>query len=157
MVQKGAQTMATEKYESAFARDKKEVKREANGKDVTMIRFRAVAKYRVPNPAFMERAEGTDTRTAAQKRREVWKQTGTYLEVPKGKGKNAEAKTKTNIANALESWRAELNAEASKPVEAKQSVYKLAVTYVDGREALSRSMNWDTETEVANDRCCPHM
>lgn len=137
VVQKEAQTMAAEKYESAFARDKKEVTRKANGKDVTMIRFRAVAKYRVVNPQFVEKPEGKDTRTAAQKRREVWKQTGTYLEVPKGKGRNAQKQTETNIANALEAWRAELNADAVRDnlPSAKATVAEYVSAYIDTLEA----------------------
>lgn len=129
--------MAAEKYESAFARDKKEVTRNVDGKDVTMIRFRAVAKYRVANPQYVEKPEGADKRTAAQKRREVWKQTGTYLEVQKGKGRNAQKVTDTNIANALEMWRAALNAEAARDnlPSAKTTVGDYVKDYIDTLEA----------------------
>lgn len=129
--------MATEKYESAFARNKTEVTREVDGKQVTFIRFRAVAKYRVANPDFVEKPEGEDTRTVTQKRREIWKQkSGLILEVPKGKGRKAEEQTITNITNALDTWRAELNAEASKPEQAKESVAEYGEAYIAMRESV---------------------
>lgn len=139
------------KYESAFARGRKEISTKVDGKTVTVVQFRAVAKYRVPNPAFIKKPEGRDTRTAAQKRREVWKQkSGPLLEVQKGKGRKAEEQTVTNMNNALDAWLAELNGEAEKPAEAKQTMYQLVAAYVDRREVLSKSAAWDTTATLTN-------
>ena len=145
----GAVAMA--RYESAFAKGKKEVTRKVDGKTVTAIQFRAVAKYRVANPTFVEKPEGKDTRTAAQKRREVWKQkTGPILEVQKARGRNADDRTNAQIVNELDRWLAELNGESEKPTEAKQTMHQLVTAYVDRREELSEAAGWDTTATLPN-------
>lgn len=129
-----------EKYTSAFARDTRDVLRKVDGTEVTFIRFCAVAKYKMANPNYVEKPEGKDTRTASQKRREVWKQTATHLEVKKARGRGAAERNRVAIANALETWCEELNRlEAVKRTLQKEegpTVSEAMNTFLDG---------WDVE------------
>jgi integrase len=106
---------------------------------VKFIRFRAIAKYKVDNPDYLPRPEeGADTRKANQKRREVWKQASTFLEVKKGRTRK---QTESSMSVALEDWRKNLNAEAQKEAEraslasAKMTVAEYVKDYVDTLEA----------------------
>ena len=60
--------MAESKYTQAQAKRRREVERDGK----TYIKFLGVLRYSIPNPDYVEKPEGKDTRTAAQKRRTVW-------------------------------------------------------------------------------------
>ena len=77
-----------------------------------------------------------------------YKEDGKWRQVSKTFG--AEVRTKTQANKALQQWRDQMEDEASKPVEAKQTMYQLVSAYVDRREALSKSANWDTTATLTN-------
>lgn len=123
----------------------------------TYIQFKGVLRYPVPNPQYVEKPEGEDTRTAAQKRKTVYKEVSKMLKAEKvttnmgrgAKDKN-EQQTEANISAVLEKWRDELEAEESKPAEAKQTMYELVSAYVERREKLSEAAGWDTTATLTN-------
>ena len=88
--------MAAEKYAQGFVR-------EVNGKDAKGHKIRKgwqlVVKYKEENPKFREKPEGEDSRTADEKRREVWRQ----------KAKACHARTKAAASKELADWLEELN------------------------------------------------
>ena len=126
-----------EKYTQAFIRDRKEVKREEDGKTVTFVVFKGVLKYRVDNPDYTEAPDGEDTRTAAQKRKYVWRQVAKMLECRKGRGAK---QTDANIQKALDEWHAEMERKAALPAQASNTVPEYVAEFVsrkkrkDGRE-----------------------
>lgn len=137
------------RYTELLAKRRKEAEREGE----TYVRFLGVLRGYVPNPDFIERPAGKDTRTANQKRKSSRTEKSKTLEALKvTKGRKSQAKkdeeTETNIRIALEAWREELEAEEAlkdADAEPKQSVYETVKDFVDSREALSKSVDWNPD------------
>ena len=131
-----------EKYAQAQVKNRREVKREVDGKEITFIRFKAVLRYGVPNPDYKEKPEGKDNRTAKQKRKVIYKEISKSLEAQKvEKGRKTEeekaAMTEVNIMTALQEWRDEMESEANKPDKVQNDILLLEYMrqYVSDREA----------------------
>lgn len=131
--------MGEHKYTQMQAKNRREVTRDGN----TYVQFRGVLRYPVPNPQYVEKPEGKDTRTAMQKRKTVYKEVSKTLEAEKvttNKGRGAkernEQQTEANISAELEKWRDMLEAEESKPDAAKRTVIDYAKAYIELRERV---------------------
>jgi integrase len=125
--------MAEHKYTQMQAKNRREVSRDG----VTYIRFKGVLRYAVPNPQYIEKPEGEDTRTATQKRKTVFKEVSKRLEA--AKNTRSTKMTEENVSEALQKWRDELEAkenkaEASK-AEANVTLCDYIEQYISGREA----------------------
>lgn len=135
--------MAEHKYTQMHAKSRRDVSRDG----VTYVQFRGVLRYPTPNPQYIEKPEGEDTRTATQKRKTIYKEVGKTLEAEKvttSKGRGAQDKnerqTEANITAALEAWRDELEAkenkaEASKAEASDVTLCDYIEQYISGREA----------------------
>jgi len=123
--------MAERKYTQTQVKRRKEVQHDGE----TYIRFLGVLRYSEPNPDFIEKPEGKDTRTAKQKRKTVWKEVTKTLEALKvTKGRKSQQKkdeeTEHNITIALETWRNEMESEQESG--ARESAADMFTTdYVD--------------------------
>lgn len=98
-----------------------------NGRTKTVHKaWKGVLKYKADNPDFRERpAEGEDTRTPSQKRRQIWKQVAQTFDPE-------EVKTKSDALQALEDWRKQL--ESDNQPSAKSTVEEYVTAYIDGLE-----------------------
>ena len=106
-----------------------------------VIKVKCVARYYTDNRDFVPRpADGEDTRTAKQKRRQVRREVSKVLIVDRVRGaKRQEAA----INEALSKWRESIEDEMNTPDGGRQTMAELVRAYVDRREALSKSADWD--------------
>jgi len=133
--------MSELKYTQSYVAGRKEVTREVDGQPVTFIRFKGVLKYKEPNPDYVEKPEGEDTRLSFQKRRYTWKNTSKWFEVEKVTAGRASKATKAKRTEAqidavLKAWREEMEREASQSDAARQSVIEYVNSYIDLRERI---------------------
>jgi len=126
--------MGEHKYTQMRAKNRREVTRDG----VTYIRFKGVLAYPVPNPDYVEKPEGEDTRTAKQKRKVVYKEVAKQMEAVKvttnmGRGATDrnDQQTEANISAELEKWRDELESKKDSDVLLLDYMRE----YVDGRLA----------------------
>ena len=112
------------KYTQTQVKNRVEVTRNVDGRKTTFIRFKAVLRYSEANPNYLEPpAKGeNDTRTASQKRRTVWKEVSRRLEVPKVTDNRRKGENEKRISEAVEKYRAEMEAEAKQTDGAKKTV-----------------------------------
>ncbi|ERL12836.1 site-specific recombinase, phage integrase family [Coriobacteriaceae bacterium BV3Ac1] len=89
--------------------------------------WEGILKYKVPNPAFVDKPEGEDTRKSEQRRREVWKQRTRVFDPET-------VRTKTQAMQALAAWKAEEERDAW-AVDALMPVAEYVERYIDSREA----------------------
>ena len=86
------------KYAQAFVREVTAKVKSKNGRAKTVHKaWKGVLKYKVENPDYVERpSEGDDTRSANQKRREVWRQVAQTFD-------SETVRSKSEALDALES------------------------------------------------------
>jgi integrase len=61
-----------------------------------------------------------------------------------------EVRTKKQAQKALTAWHEEMESEAGRPEEARQTMQQLVSAYVGRREAASKAAGWDTTKRVTN-------
>lgn len=120
------------KYTQAFVREITGTVTAKNGRAKTVHKaWKGVLKYKVDNPDYVEPpTEGEDTRSASQKRRQVWKQIAQTFNPE-------EVKTKSDALQALSKWRDQMEAaerRGSLP-SANTTVGKYVNAFVDSLEA----------------------
>lgn len=127
------------KYTQQQVKNQTEITRNIDGKPVTFIRFKAVLRYSAPNPNFREApTKGeADTRTASQKRRTIWKEVSRRLEVPKVTDGRKQAENARRISEAVEEYRAQMEAEAEQTDGAKKPVTTYIANYIALRSRVS--------------------
>lgn len=89
--------------------------------------WEGILKHKVPNPAFVDKPEGEDTRRPEQRRREVWRQRTRVFDPET-------VRTKTQAIQALAAWKAEEERDA-RAVDALMPVAEYVARYIDSREA----------------------
>lgn len=119
------------KYTQAFVREITAKTKAKNGRTKTVHKaWKGVLKYKVDNPDYVEPPEeGEDTRTAAQKRRQVWKQVAQTFD-------SDTVRTKTDALSALEVWRSQMERAATDSLPSSQStVGDYVSSFIDDLEA----------------------
>ena len=113
-----------------------------------VIKVKAVARFYEDNPDFEPKPSGEDTRTPKQKRRQVRREVSKVLVVEKVRGKRQQ---EALINDALAEWRSSIEDEMSTPNAGRQSMAELVEMYIDVRERLSASANWDVTKTLPGD------
>lgn len=88
--------------------------------------WKGTARYAVPNPSYIDKPVGEDTRTANEKRKVIWKQLAKTFDA-------TECRTKSQANAALQEWVKELNELAETDTDSLLISYMRR--YVDDREA----------------------
>lgn len=116
--------MAKREYVASTVRDVKG-KNPKTGRTVHKA-WKGVAKYKIPNTSFVERPQGEDTRTPAQKRPYIWKQVAKTFDA-------SAVKTRAQANKALQAWVDELNADEETHAlpSATTTVGEYVASYID--------------------------
>jgi integrase len=108
------------KYAQAFVREVTAKVKSKNGRAKTVHKaWKGVLKYKVENPDYVERpSEGDDTRSANQKRREVWRQVAQTFD-------SETVRSKSEALDALAKWKRQMNDQARAKEQAQARVMAL--------------------------------
>ena len=117
------------KYSQAFVREITATVKARNGRSKKVHKaWKGVLKYSEPNPDFVEKpTDGSDTRTASQKRRVVWRQIAKTFDPET-------VRTKSEALQALQDWRADLEDKADESTREQVTVAEYLTSYIDTLE-----------------------